>query len=126
MRTAAWSRAPAPTSKAPESFGNTSGEKVHDRKKNARPDLRGKVEPMKPAALAAALSSFVLFAHAQVNDRAAAGWTFAVTPYVWLPSVDGTVNVDPPAGGGGAASVGEVKREAALMLAGEARKGPWA
>ena len=58
----------------------------------------------------------------------AAGWAFAVTPYVWVPSVDGTVNFDPPAGsgGGGAASVGEVKREAAFMLAGEARKGPWA
>jgi len=59
------------------------------------------------------------------NERAAAGWTFAVTPYVWLPSVDGTVNVDPSAGGGGAAA-GDFKREAALMVAGEARKGPWA
>ena len=52
-------------------------------------------------------------------------WAFAVTPYVWLPAVDGTVNVDPPGGGGGA-SAGDFKREAALMVAGEARNGPWA
>jgi len=73
------------------------------------------------------LSAALLAALPAAAQRAGGNdaWTFAVTPYVWLPSVDGTVNVDPSAGGGGA-SAGDFKREAALMVAGEARNGPWA
>ena len=74
---------------------------------------------MLSAALLAALPAAAQPAHAGSNEA----WVFAVTPYVWLPSVDGTVNVEASAGGGGA-SAGEFKREAALMVAGEARKGP--
>jgi hypothetical protein len=58
-------------------------------------------------------------------------WQFALTPYIWLPSVEGTGDFETPPGGGGEPSVeiGPVDYlehlEFALMLAGEARKGKW-
>jgi hypothetical protein len=58
-------------------------------------------------------------------------WQFALTPYVWLPSVEGTGDFDTPPDGGGEPEVeiGPVDYlehlELALMLAGEARKGNW-
>ena len=57
-------------------------------------------------------------------------WTFTLTPYLWLPSVDGSLRYGPPATGG-APNVGidgDSLLEAldfAFMLAGEARKGRW-
>ncbi len=57
-------------------------------------------------------------------------WTFAVTPYLWLPNINGTLAFAPPSGGGGP-EVGVGPHDwlqslnAVLMVAGEARKGPW-
>lgn len=73
-------------------------------------------------AAALALPSAV---HAQ--DR----WTFAVTPYLWLPNVNGTLKYGPPPSGTGAPEVAVGPNDylqnlqAVLMLAGEARKGKW-
>lgn len=33
------------------------------------------------------------------------GWQWTLTPYVWLPTIDGAANFDPPPGGGGAPQV---------------------
>jgi len=58
------------------------------------------------------------------------GWTFAVTPYLWLPNVNGTLKYEPTAGGGApAVDTGPnnylENLSMALMLSGEARKGRW-
>jgi hypothetical protein len=58
-------------------------------------------------------------------------WRFTLTPYVYLPNVDGTLKYGIPPGAGGAPEVGVgpsnylENLSLALMLAGEARKGPW-
>jgi len=58
-------------------------------------------------------------------------WTFAVTPYLWLPNVNGTLKYSAPPGGNGAPEVAVGPNDylqnlqAVLMLAGEARKGRW-
>jgi hypothetical protein len=58
-------------------------------------------------------------------------WHFTLTPYVWLPSFEGTGEFDTPPDGGGRpdVEVGPVDYlehlELALMLAGEARRGKW-
>lgn len=69
---------------------------------------------------------------AQTAGSSAERWQFAVTPYVWLPNVDGTLRFSVPPGAGGSPSV-EVgpnsyleNLDFALMLAGEARRGNWA
>ena len=58
--------------------------------------------------------------------KADEGWSFAVTPYLWLPNVDGTLKYS---GGGPDVGVGPnnylENLSAALMLSGEARKGKW-
>lgn len=55
-------------------------------------------------------------------------WQFAVGPYLWLPSVSGTLRFSLP-GGGADASSGPYNYlqnlRFALMLQGEARKGEW-
>ena len=59
-------------------------------------------------------------------------WRFTLTPYLWLPNIDGTLkfSVPPGAGGSPAVDVGPnsylENLDFALMLAGEARKGKWA
>lgn len=66
-----------------------------------------------------------------MNVAALAGWTFAVTPYLWMPNVDGTLKYSVPPGQSGApeAQVGPndylENLQLALMLAGEARNGKW-
>ncbi|QBR01454.1 hypothetical protein [Paraburkholderia pallida] len=57
-----------------------------------------------------------------------AGWQFALTPYLWLPSVSGTARFTLP-NGGADASTGPYNYlqnlRFALMVQGEARKGDW-
>jgi len=59
-------------------------------------------------------------------------WRFTLTPYLWLPNVDGTLKFSVPPGAGGSPSVGVGPNDYlenldfALMLAGEARRGDWA
>jgi hypothetical protein len=59
------------------------------------------------------------------------GWRFALTPYVWLPNVNGTLKYSPPPDNTGAPEVDTGPNnylenlQAVLMLSGEARKGRW-
>lgn len=69
-----------------------------------------------------------LGAAAQATDD---GWKFALTPYLWLPNINGTLKYSLPPGTGGSPEV-EVgpndyltNLNGVLMLAGEARKGKW-
>jgi hypothetical protein len=63
----------------------------------------------------------------QTPDR----WTFAVTPYLWLPNINGTLKYSVPPGGNGTPEVTTGPNNylqnlsALLMLAGEARRGKW-
>jgi hypothetical protein len=58
-------------------------------------------------------------------------WQFSITPYVWLPDIDGTLSYDVPsrAGGRPTVSVGAddylENLDFALMINGDARKGRW-
>jgi hypothetical protein len=71
------------------------------------------------AALAGAL--WLTYAHAADDD-----WKYSVTPYLWLPSFNGSFKYSLPPNSGGSPEVETYylnKLNAALMLAGEARKG---
>jgi hypothetical protein len=65
-------------------------------------------------------------ARAQEED-----WKFSLTPYLWLPNVNGTLKYSVPPGGSSAPGVETGPNnylenlQAALMLAGEARSGLW-
>jgi hypothetical protein len=74
------------------------------------------------------LSAIVRPVEAQTVPRAEPGWQFSVTPYAWVPSVDGTLRYQlPPQSGSGSADVskdGSSVLEAlnfAAMIAAEAR-----
>jgi len=62
------------------------------------------------------------------HDEASNQWQFAITPYLWLPVVDGTLRFSLP-GGGADASTGPYNYlqnlKFVFMLQGEARKGTW-
>ena len=82
---------------------------------------------MKAASLLVAL----LLPAAALAQDAPEGWRFAVTPYLWLPNVNGTLKYSPPPSGTGAPEVNTGPNNylenlsAVLMLSGEARKGRW-
>jgi hypothetical protein len=58
-------------------------------------------------------------------------WQFAITPYFWLPNIDGTLKYNIPPGTGGSPEVGVGPNDYlenldfAIMIAGEVRKGRW-
>jgi hypothetical protein len=58
-------------------------------------------------------------------------WTFTVTPYLWLPNVNGTLKYSPPPSGNGAPQVETGPNNylenlsAVFMISGEARNGKW-
>lgn len=58
-------------------------------------------------------------------------WAYSLTPYVWLPSINGKLKYEIPPGAGGAPEVDTGPNNylenlsMVLMLAGEARKGDW-
>ena len=61
---------------------------------------------------------------------AAKEWQFSITPYLWMPSLNGTLNYGPPSTGGSpSVDVGADKLldslQAALMISGEVRKDRW-
>lgn len=67
---------------------------------------------------------------AQTGGGNPGSWQFSLTPYLWLPSVDGTLKYNLPPGSG--SPTVEVDSETLLdaldfgfMLAGEARRGRW-
>jgi hypothetical protein len=82
---------------------------------------------MKRAIVAALLAAAALQGRAYAEE----GWTFSVTPYIWLPNINGTLKYAIPPGGGARPEVDTGPNNYlenlsfALMLAGEARKGKW-
>ena len=58
-------------------------------------------------------------------------WTFAITPYLWLPNVDGTLKYQAPSGSSGSPEVQVGPNDylenlrMAFMIAGEVRKDRW-
>ena len=66
-------------------------------------------------------------------QNASDGWRFALTPYLWLPSISGTLKFKNPPGGAGSVNVDFdigvddyiSDLNFALMLTGEARKDRW-
>ena len=73
--------------------------------------------------IAVALLVLPLCAVAQEAEH----WTFTLTPYLWLPNVNGTLKYSPPPSGNGAPEVTTGPNNylenlnAVFMLAGEAR-----
>ena len=74
------------------------------------------------------LSALILPAQAQTVPRAEPGWQFSVTPYAWVPSIDGTLRYQlPPQAGAGSADVAKDSSSVlealnfAAMIAAEAR-----
>ncbi len=79
---------------------------------------------------AAFVLSMSLGTPAVAQNSAPGPWTFAITPYLWLPNVNGSFRYDAPPGGGAP----EVETgpnsylsnlQFLLMVAGEARNGKW-
>jgi hypothetical protein len=54
-----------------------------------------------------------------------ASWQFAVTPYLWIPSVSSSLRFETPGESPVALNDHLKNLKAALFVAGEARKGPW-
>ncbi len=86
-----------------------------------------------PAVISAALAAILLLAPFHAIAQAGGDqWRFTLTPYLWLPNMDGTLKFSTPPGTGGGPSVNVVPNnylenlDFAMMLAGEARKGDWA
>ena len=58
-------------------------------------------------------------------------WTFSITPYLWLPNIDGTLKYSVPPGAGGSPEVQVGPNDYlenlrfAMMISGEARKNRW-
>jgi hypothetical protein len=58
-------------------------------------------------------------------------WTFSITPYLWLPNIDGTLKYSIPAGAGGSPEVRVGPNDylealkMVMMISGEARKDRW-
>ncbi len=81
-----------------------------------------------PIVLALALASTSGTTFAQTN---ADEWQFSLTPYVWLPRIDGQLKFSPPPGGGGSPSfeVGPTDwldlLNFAALVSGSAKKGKW-
>jgi hypothetical protein len=82
---------------------------------------------MKRALLVVLLSASALLGEASAEEV----WSFSLTPYLWLPNINGTLKYAIPPGGGGRPEVETGPNDSleklsfALMLAGEARKGKW-
>ncbi len=82
---------------------------------------------MKRAILTALLVTTALQGRAYAEE----GWSFSLTPYLWLPNINGQLKYAIPPGGGARPEVDTGPNNylenlsLALMLAGEARKGKW-
>lgn len=69
----------------------------------------------------------VLFSAGARADPQATPWEFSLTPYVWLPRVDASLQYETPGSGGSEVSMTNLLEHlnAAFFLSGEARKGQW-
>ncbi len=79
-----------------------------------------------------AISALILTAPARAQSAAPADqWTFSVTPYLWLPNVNGTLKYSIPPGAGGSPEVEAGPNDylqnlqAVIMISGEARRDRW-
>ena len=76
----------------------------------------------------ASATAFPLAAQAQATPSS---WTYTVTPYLWLPNINGTLKYSVPPGTSGSPSVDTGPNSwlenlsFALMVSGEARRGKW-
>ena len=78
--------------------------------------------------LIGSLSLWVLPSGAALADTSSDEWKFQLTPYLWLPTIDGTLNYDlPPSGGSPDISIGPTDWLELLnfgaLIGGSARKG---
>jgi len=80
---------------------------------------------------AGALALSLVMPAALCAESLSDNWTFALKPYLWLPTIHGTLNYSVPPGGTGSPST-EVGPDSyltdlnfAFMVGGEARKGEW-
>jgi hypothetical protein len=48
---------------------------------------------------------FLILVAPTLRAETADKWQFQITPYLWLPTIDGTLNYAPPPGGGGAPEI---------------------
>ncbi len=84
---------------------------------------------LQAALLSAVFISSPSWADAPPFVNASTQWQFALTPYIWLPSVDGSLRFSLPGDGEADASTGPYNYwqnlRFAAMLQGEARKGNW-
>ena len=87
------------------------------------------VRPRMLASLLAALCLGGTLPVRAAEDMFDGNWHFSVTPYLWLPYIDGTVNYSVGRGGSISAEAdpGNYLQsfDFAAMLIGEARKGEW-
>ncbi|CAB3787740.1 hypothetical protein LMG28688_02530 [Paraburkholderia caffeinitolerans] len=92
------------------------------------PAFAADVAPANPASVNPATADSLPAAPAPAPIDAGTGWQFAITPYLWLPNVGGTMRFTLP-GGGADASTGPYNYlenlRFAMFLQGEARKGEW-
>jgi len=82
--------------------------------------------------LLAAMTAMIFTAPAQAQSVASADqWKFSITPYLWLPNVNGTLKYSIPPGAGGSPEVEAGPNDylqnlqSVIMLSGEARKDRW-
>jgi hypothetical protein len=78
--------------------------------------------------LVALITAAIFTVTAQAQSVAPAdAWRFSITPYLWLPTIDGTLkyNIPPGAGGNPSFEVGPNDYQFAMMLSGDVRKDRW-
>jgi hypothetical protein len=87
---------------------------------------------MKKSFLGMVISGLVMaLPQAALAQTPSDDWSYSVMPYLWLPSLNGSLNYGPPRSGGGSPSIdisGSKILEAldmAVMITGTARKGRW-
>ncbi len=88
-----------------------------------------KLKLLKAAVLTVTLANPLM--SAQATESMSDAWQFAVTPYLWGPTINGDLKYQMPAGTGGSPEVKVGPNDYlsalnfAMMISGEARKGPW-
>ncbi len=78
--------------------------------------------------LLALMTAAIFTVAAQAQSAAPADpWKFSITPYLWLPTIDGTFkyNIPPGAGGSPSVEVGPNDYQLAIEIAGDVRKDRW-
>src|SRR5262249_33662984 len=97
------------------------------KKTRARWAPRNPPRARRTTAMAAGLLA-LLQAAAVYGEPQEPPWQFAITPYLWLPYVGTTLRFETPGSGGSTAELSNYLKnlQAALFVAGEARKGKWA